>query len=157
MSKTLSLAIVGTLLLSTAGLKSAQARKIDCVNHWINPEKNIVQCFDRNLNYMPVPLHNLYTSTPDNFTAPEDLLRRRSTIAKMVMPNLLGKEINLAKDYLLDMGVKLNLEPAYTKGKATGEIIQQSPAPGTKLVQGQTILLRYTGTIDDLNQVKGAS
>lgn len=147
MSKTLSLTIASTLLLSTGYLQSAQAREVDCVNHWVNPEKNIVQCFDRNLNYMAIPLHNLSISTVANSTNidPEDLLRRRSTSIKMVMPNLVGKDIGLAENYLLGMGVTLNLKPVRAYNKAMGKVIQQTPVPGTKLIEGQTVLLQYTG------------
>lgn len=155
MKKTFSLAIAGLIFLSAASFKSTsvQAREIDCVNHWINPESKVIQCFDGDLNYMAVPPHNLDTPTA-NFSDSAGLIRRRATGLEMVMPNLVGQEIDLAEDYLLSMGVTLGSEQVHAQGKVAGEIIQQTPLPGTQLVKGQTVLLQYMGATINPTQVK---
>ncbi|MEL6496160.1 MAG: PASTA domain-containing protein, partial [Cyanobacteria bacterium J06623_7] len=140
------------LSASTVIPSSTQALEVDCVNHWVNPQTRLVQCFDHQLNYVSVPANyfqqiNSQTTALNSDSSP--VLRRRATapifessdMTAMIMPDLVGSEIDAAEDLLLSMGVTLGSEEVYGQDKAAGEITQQSPMPGTKLVKGQTVLL----------------
>ncbi len=149
---TTSLICISAVILSTP----AQAREVDCVNHWVNPTGKMVQCFDGNLNYMEVPAHNLYIASSDttDITDTNNFLRRRATTVEMIMPNLVGKQIDPAEDYLLGMGVTLGSSTVNAPNKVAGEIIQQTPAPGTMLIKGQTVALQYMGATVEPTQLK---
>ena len=156
MNKTLSLLTTTALIAAGSSLASSsvQAREIDCVNYWVNPATRLVQCFDSELNFSAVPFAYL-NNTASNSSNSQALLRRRATDAReMVMPDLIGLEIDAAEDYLLGLGVTLGSEEAYAYNKAAGEIIQQTPAPGTELTKGQTVLLQYMGATINPLQVK---
>ena len=154
----ISFAAASMLLLSAgAAFSPAQAVEVDCVNHWVNPQTGLVQCFDSELNYTAVPAN--YFQQVNN-TYDVTAIRRRATsldlgdITEMIMPDLVGAEIDAAEDLLLTMGVTLGSEEVYGQNKAAGEITQQSPLPGTKLVKGQTVLLEYMGATLNPTQVK---
>ncbi len=147
-----SLIFISAAILSTP----AEAREVDCINYWVNPTGKMVQCFDNNLNYMEIPAHNLYTAISDttDITDPNNFLRRRATTVEMIMPDLVGKQIDLAEDYLLGMGVTLGSETMNAPNKVAGEIIQQTPDPGTMLIKGQNVILQYMGATVEPTQLK---
>ena len=154
MNKTLSLITASTIALGISGAlfsSSVRAREIDCVNYWVNPERQ-AQCFDDRLNLIAVPYGYFSNTASSNNT--DLLLRRRATGSQMVMPNLIGLKIDAAEDYLLDLGVTLGSEEVHAQNKMAGEIIQQNPLPGTELTKGQTVLLQYMGANVNPLQVK---
>jgi len=156
MNKTLLLLTASFTALGISGSfsASAQAREVDCINYWRNPETKLIQCFDNQLNFMAVPVNFLTNTNTSNINSgsPDAVLRRRATGSQeMVMPDLIGLEIDAAEDYLLGLGVSLGSEEVYAQNKVSGEIIQQTPQPGTELTKGQTVLLKYMGaTINPL-------
>lgn len=155
MNKTLSL-LASTLIVGLGSSLTSTpvgAREVDCINYWVNPETRLVQCFDSELNSSTVPF--IYLSDTANNTNSEQLLRRRATDSvEMIMPDLVGLEIDAAEDYLLNLGVTLGSKEVYAYDKAAGEIVQQSPLPGTELAKGQTVLLQYMGATVNPIQVK---
>ena len=156
MNKTFSLITASTIALGMGGAlfsTPAQAREIDCVNYWVNPETKLAQCFDGQLNFMAVPFKYFSNTVSSNNT--DLLLRRRATgLQEMVMPDLIGLEIDAAEDYLLGLGVALGSKEVYAENKMAGEIIQQNPLPGTELIKGQTVLLQYMGATVSPLQIK---
>lgn len=157
----ISFTTASMFLLSAGAIfsTSTQAVEVDCVNHWVNPETQLVQCFDSELNYTAVPF-NYFQQINSGAASGVDVVRRRATglelgnTTEMIMPDLVGSEINAAEDLLLSMGVTLASEEVYEQNKAAREVIQQSPVPGTKLVKGQTVLLEYMGATINPMQMK---
>lgn len=72
----------------------------------------------------------------------------------MIMPDLIGSEIDAAEDYLLGMGINLGSSEVYAQNRNVGEVIRQSPPPGTKLTKDQTVLLEYMGASVNSTQVQ---
>ena len=156
MNQTLSLFTASLLAIGMGGAFSAsvQARGIDCVNYWVNPETKLAQCFDDQFNFIAPPF-NYLSNTNSNSQNSDLLLRRRATGSQeMVMPDLIGLEIDAAEDYLLGLGVTLGSEEVYAQNKIAGEITQQIPQPGTELTRGQTVLLQYMGATVNPLEVK---
>ena len=157
MNKPLSLIATSAIALVIGGAlfpALAKAREIDCVNYWVNPETQLAQCFDGQLNFMAVPFKYLNPAST-NSEKHDALVRRRATGSQeMIMPDLIGLEIDAAEDYLLGMGVTLGSQEVYAQNKVAGEIIQQTPLPGTELTKGQTVLLQYMGATINPLQVK---
>ena len=147
MNKTLSLLTATTVLGFSCSFAShsVDAREIDCVNYWVNPETRLVQCFDGELNFSAAPFTYLNNAAINSDDSTASLRRRATDVTEMVMPNLVGLEIDAAEDYLLGLGVSLGSEEVYAQNKAAGEIVQQTPLPGTQLTKGQTVLLQYMG------------
>lgn len=152
MNKTLSLTTATIISLGAAILSptSATAREIDCVNYWVNPTNNMVQCFNEDFKFTGVPFY--YSSASNSIS--EDFVSRRNTAIEMVMPDLIGKKIDFAEDYLLNMGVTLGSKSVHAQNKFAGEIVQQTPLAGAKLTQGQTVLLEYMGAVVVPQQIK---
>ncbi|MEO0928468.1 MAG: PASTA domain-containing protein [Cyanobacteria bacterium J06643_13] len=140
----------------TVNFTSAHAAEVDCVNYWVNPQNQLVQCFDRQLNYLSLPLGYWNNSPSLNLEpAPAKTIRRRATdSAEMIMPDLIGSEIDAAEDYLLGMGINLGSNEVYAQNRNVGEVIRQSPPPGTKLTKDQTVLLEYMGASVNSTQVQ---
>ncbi|MEO1673421.1 MAG: PASTA domain-containing protein [Cyanobacteria bacterium J06631_2] len=153
LSTTLNLLALGAL--QAFNPISTQAAEVDCVNYWINPQTQLIQCFDDQLNHLAVSLGYWNNDTSVSLEpTPEKIIRRRATDAEMIMPDLIGSEIDAAEDYLLGLGVTLGSEEVYAQNRNVGEITQQSPLPGTKLTKGQTVLLEYMGAAVNSTQVK---
>lgn len=152
MNKTLLLATASVISLGTTVLfsPSVNAGEVDCVNYWVNPENGMLQCFDSNLNYIATPAYHSAIADVNS----EDWLSRRSTSLDMVMPDLIGKQIDFAEDYLLTMGVTLGSKSVHTQNASPGAIVQQTPAPGTNLNKGQTVQLHYMGAVVSPEQIK---
>lgn len=149
MNRTLTLATASLISLGTAILAPSAAKaEVDCVNYWINPENRMLQCFDGELNYIDTPFSYFQAN---NFAGS---MSRRNTTAEMIMPDLIGREIDVAEDFLLDLGVTLGSEAVYAQNRFVGEVVQQTPAAGTVLVEGQTVLLEYMGAAVAPQEIK---
>ncbi|MEL6928208.1 MAG: PASTA domain-containing protein [Cyanobacteria bacterium J06600_6] len=157
MNKTSSLATLSFIAIGIVGAlfpSLAQAREIDCVNYWVNTETRLAQCFDSQLDLIAVPSNYFNNTTATTNNSPTSVRRRATDRQEMVMPDLIGLEIDAAEDYLLGLGVTIGSEEVYAQNnKVAGEITQQSPPPGTELTKGQAVFLEYMGAAVNLQQM----
>lgn len=157
MNKTFSLATVSFIAVGIAGAlfpSLAQAREIDCVNYWVNTQTVQAQCFDGQLDLIAVPSNYFSNATTTTDNSQTSVRRRATGRQEMVMPDLIGLEIDAAEDYLLGLGVTIGSEEVYAQNnKVAGEITHQSPQPGTELTKGQAVFLQYMGATVNLQQM----